>query len=101
MFQIPEFEQSEQEDSSPADRSLGPSPTGDGPPGPSKHRYIAPGLLGEAGHQQGQRASNSHHGGYPCQLPGASDTQEADSPPRQRAVNRGSTATRKPSNEME
>ncbi|XP_017532483.2 bcl2-associated agonist of cell death isoform X1 [Manis javanica] len=63
MFQIPEFEQSEQEDSNPADRGLGPSPTRDRPPGPSKHRYVAPGLLGEAGHQQGQRASSSHHGG--------------------------------------
>ncbi|KAM7226316.1 hypothetical protein CapIbe_022461 [Capra ibex] len=63
MFQIPEFEQSEQEDSSPADRGLGPSPTGDRPPGLSKHWLTAPGLLGEAGHQQGQPAGSSHHGG--------------------------------------
>ncbi|XP_036996060.2 bcl2-associated agonist of cell death isoform X2 [Artibeus jamaicensis] len=63
MFQIPEFEQSEQEDSSPADRGLGPSPTGDQPPGSSNHRCTAPGLLGEAGRQQGQPASRSHHGG--------------------------------------
>uniref|UniRef100_A0A4X1VE31 BCL2 associated agonist of cell death n=1 Tax=Sus scrofa TaxID=9823 RepID=A0A4X1VE31_PIG len=63
MFQIPEFEQSEQEDSSPADRGLGPSPTGDRPPGPSKPWRTAPGHLGEAGHQQGQPASSSHHGG--------------------------------------
>ncbi|XP_016071881.1 PREDICTED: bcl2-associated agonist of cell death [Miniopterus natalensis] len=63
MFQISEFEQSEQEDSSPADRGLGPSPTGDQHPGPSKHWSTVPGLLGEAGHQQGQPASSSHHGG--------------------------------------
>ncbi|XP_045870611.1 bcl2-associated agonist of cell death isoform X1 [Meles meles] len=63
MFQIPEFEPSEQEDSSPADRGLGPSPTGDQPPGLGKHLQTAPGLLGEAGHQQGQPASSSHHGG--------------------------------------
>ncbi|XP_035885555.1 bcl2-associated agonist of cell death isoform X1 [Phyllostomus discolor] len=63
MFQIPEFEQSEQEDSSPADRGLGPSPTGDRPPGSSNHRCRAPGLPGEAGRQQGQPASRSHHGG--------------------------------------
>ncbi|XP_021540664.1 bcl2-associated agonist of cell death isoform X1 [Neomonachus schauinslandi] len=63
MFQIPEFEPSEQEDSSPALRGLGPSPTGDRPPGPGKHRQTAPGLLGEAGHQQGQPASSNHHGG--------------------------------------
>ncbi|KAB0404118.1 hypothetical protein E2I00_008871, partial [Balaenoptera physalus] len=44
-------------------RGLGPSPTGDRPPGPSKHQQTAPGLLGEAGHQQGQPASSSHHGG--------------------------------------
>ncbi|KAM5225467.1 bcl2-associated agonist of cell death isoform 1-T3 [Hipposideros larvatus] len=63
MFQIPEFEQSEQEDSSPADRGLGPSPTGDLPSGPGKHPCTAPGLLGEAGHRQGQPTSSSHHGG--------------------------------------
>lgn len=63
MFQIAEFEQSEQEDSSPADRGLGPSPTGDQPPSLSKHWSTVPGLLGEAGHQQGQQASGSHHGG--------------------------------------
>uniref|UniRef100_A0A8D0NY84 BCL2 associated agonist of cell death n=1 Tax=Sus scrofa TaxID=9823 RepID=A0A8D0NY84_PIG len=63
MFQIPEFEQSEQEDSSPADRGLGPSPTEDRPPGPSKPWRTAPGHLGEAGHQQGQPAGSSHHGG--------------------------------------
>uniref|UniRef100_A0A8D1BJZ9 BCL2 associated agonist of cell death n=1 Tax=Sus scrofa TaxID=9823 RepID=A0A8D1BJZ9_PIG len=63
MFQIPEFEQSEQEDSSPADRGLGPSPTEDRPPGRSKPWRTAPGHLGEAGHQQGQPAGSSHHGG--------------------------------------
>uniref|UniRef100_A0A8C4MYJ3 BCL2 associated agonist of cell death n=1 Tax=Equus asinus TaxID=9793 RepID=A0A8C4MYJ3_EQUAS len=63
MFQIPEFEQSEPEDSSPADRGLGPSPTGDWPSDPVRHQRTAPGLLGEAGHQQGQPASSSHHGG--------------------------------------
>lgn len=63
MFQIPEFEQSEQEDSSPAERGLGPSPTGDQPPGLNKHWSTIPGSLGEAGHQQGQPASSSHHGG--------------------------------------
>ncbi|XP_004437605.1 PREDICTED: bcl2-associated agonist of cell death [Ceratotherium simum simum] len=63
MFQIAEFEQSEQEDSSPADRGLGPSPTGDRPSGLVRHQRTAPGLLGEAGHQQEQSASSSHHGG--------------------------------------
>uniref|UniRef100_A0ABI8ANX2 BCL2 associated agonist of cell death n=2 Tax=Felis catus TaxID=9685 RepID=A0ABI8ANX2_FELCA len=63
MFQIPEFEPSEQEDSSPTDRGLGPSPTGDRPRGPGKHQRTTPGLLGEAGHQQGQPASSNHHGG--------------------------------------
>ncbi|XP_052569731.1 bcl2-associated agonist of cell death isoform X2 [Peromyscus californicus insignis] len=58
MFQIPEFEPSEQEDSSTADRGLGPSLTGD-QPGP----YLAPGLLGNIRHQQGQAANSSHHGG--------------------------------------
>lgn len=63
MFQIPEFEPSEQEDSSPTDRGLGPSPTGDQPPGLGKHQRTAPGLLGEAGPQQGQSASSNRHGG--------------------------------------
>ncbi|KAL6045856.1 hypothetical protein STEG23_024360 [Scotinomys teguina] len=58
MFQIPEFEPSEQEDSSTVDRGLGPSLPGD-QPGP----YLAPGLLGNVGHQQGQAANSSHHGG--------------------------------------
>lgn len=72
MFQIPEFEPSEQEDSSPADRGLGPSPTGDQPPGPGKHRQTAPGLLGEAAQPQGQPASSNHHGGrYPPPQPPA------------------------------
>ncbi|XP_054426937.1 bcl2-associated agonist of cell death [Pteronotus mesoamericanus] len=61
MFQIPDSEQSEQEDSSPEDRGLGPSPTGDQPPGLSKHPCSA--LLGVAGHHQDQPASSSHHGG--------------------------------------
>ncbi|XP_062949476.1 bcl2-associated agonist of cell death [Cynocephalus volans] len=63
MFQIPEFEPSEQEDSSSADRGLGPSPAGDRPPGPGKRRCPAPGLLGDASHQQGQATSSTHHGG--------------------------------------
>lgn len=63
MFQIPEFEQSEQEDSSPAERGLGPSPSGEQPPGLNKHWGTVAGLLGEADHQQGQPASSSHHGG--------------------------------------
>lgn len=63
MFQIPEFEQSEQEDCRAADRGLGPSLTGDQPPGFSKYRCSASGHLGEAGHQQGQPTSSSHHGG--------------------------------------
>uniref|UniRef100_A0A8C8TT44 BCL2-associated agonist of cell death n=1 Tax=Peromyscus maniculatus bairdii TaxID=230844 RepID=A0A8C8TT44_PERMB len=58
MFQIPEFEPSEQEDSSTADRGLGPSFTGD-----QRGPYLAPGLLGNIGHQQGQAANSSHHGG--------------------------------------
>ncbi|KAB1251293.1 Bcl2-associated agonist of cell death [Camelus dromedarius] len=62
MFQIPEFEQSEQEESSPADRGLGPNPTGDRAPGPGKHCRTATGLLGEAGHQQGQPANSNYHG---------------------------------------
>ncbi|XP_006216713.1 bcl2-associated agonist of cell death isoform X3 [Vicugna pacos] len=63
MFQIPEFEQSEQEESSPADRGLGPNPIGDRAPGPGKHCRTATGLLGEAGHQQGQSANSNYHGG--------------------------------------
>ncbi|XP_053416631.1 bcl2-associated agonist of cell death [Nycticebus coucang] len=63
MFQIPEFEPSEQEDSSSSDRGLGPSPSGDRPSGPSKHRCTSPSLLADASHQQGQTASSSHHGG--------------------------------------
>ncbi|XP_006230959.1 bcl2-associated agonist of cell death isoform X3 [Rattus norvegicus] len=59
MFQIPEFEPSEQEDASTTDRGLGPSLTED-QPGP----YLAPGLLGSIVQQQpGQAANNSHHGG--------------------------------------
>uniref|UniRef100_A0A8C0AME3 Uncharacterized protein n=1 Tax=Bos mutus grunniens TaxID=30521 RepID=A0A8C0AME3_BOSMU len=54
MFQIPEFEQSEQEDSSPADRGLGPSPTGQAP-GLSKHWLTAPGLLGKLVTSRGSR----------------------------------------------
>ncbi|XP_016041717.1 bcl2-associated agonist of cell death isoform X2 [Erinaceus europaeus] len=60
MFQIPEFEPSEQEDPSPAERGLGPSPTG---PGLGSHPRTAPDLQGEAGHQQWQPAGSSHHGG--------------------------------------
>ncbi|XP_004479921.1 bcl2-associated agonist of cell death [Dasypus novemcinctus] len=60
MFQIPEFER---EDSSPADRGLGPTPAGDQHPGLHKHDHTAPGLLGDNGHQQGQPARSSHHGG--------------------------------------
>ncbi|XP_045412146.1 bcl2-associated agonist of cell death [Eulemur rufifrons] len=63
MFQIPEFEPSEQEDSSSTDRGLGPSPSGDRPPGPGKHPCSAPSFLRDASHQQGQPSSSSHHGG--------------------------------------
>ncbi|PNJ38089.1 BAD isoform 4 [Pongo abelii] len=63
MFQIPEFEPSEQEDSSSAERGLGPSPAGDRPSGSSKHHRQAPGLLRDASHQQEQPTSSSHHGG--------------------------------------
>ncbi|KAI2560684.1 BCL2 associated agonist of cell death [Homo sapiens] len=62
MFQIPEFEPSEQEDSSSAERGLGPSPAGDGPSGSGKHHRQAPGLLWDASHQQEQPTSSSHHG---------------------------------------
>ncbi|XP_055987709.1 bcl2-associated agonist of cell death [Sorex fumeus] len=60
MFQIPEFEHSEQEDSSPADRGLCPGPTG---ARLGNHRSTAPELLWEAGHQHEQPAGSSHHGG--------------------------------------
>uniref|UniRef100_A0A2K5E6A9 BCL2 associated agonist of cell death n=1 Tax=Aotus nancymaae TaxID=37293 RepID=A0A2K5E6A9_AOTNA len=63
MFQIPEFEPSEQEDSSSAERGLSPSTAGDRPPGSGKHPRQAPGLPGDASHQQGQPTSSSHHGG--------------------------------------
>ncbi|XP_042637471.1 bcl2-associated agonist of cell death [Orycteropus afer afer] len=64
MFQIPEFEQSDREDSSPADRGLGPSTEGDRPSGPSSRHSTAPGPLGDAIHKQTQpTSSSSHHGG--------------------------------------
>ncbi|XP_025212801.1 bcl2-associated agonist of cell death isoform X1 [Theropithecus gelada] len=63
MFQIPEFEPSEQEDSSSAERGLGPSPAGDKPSDSGKHHRQAPGLLWDASHQQEQPTSSSHHGG--------------------------------------
>ncbi|KAM9221702.1 bcl2-associated agonist of cell death isoform 1-T3 [Dugong dugon] len=63
MFQIPEFEQSDREDSSPADRGLGPSPERGRPSGPRNRHHVAPGPLGDASHQQGQPTSSSHHGG--------------------------------------
>uniref|UniRef100_A0A2K6E7I4 BCL2 associated agonist of cell death n=1 Tax=Macaca nemestrina TaxID=9545 RepID=A0A2K6E7I4_MACNE len=63
MFQIPEFEPSEQEDSSSAERGLGPSPAGDRPSDSGKHHRQAPGLLWDASHQQEQPTSSSHHGG--------------------------------------
>ncbi|XP_066107988.1 bcl2-associated agonist of cell death [Saccopteryx bilineata] len=97
MFQIPEFEQSEQEDSSPADRGLGPSPTGDQRPGPSEHQRTTSGLLGEAGHQQGQPTSSSHRGGagsveprsrhssYPAGAEDDDETEEEPSPFRGRS----------------
>ncbi|KAL1787652.1 bcl2-associated agonist of cell death isoform X2 [Sigmodon hispidus] len=69
MFQIPEFEPSEQEDSSTAGRGLGPSLTGD-QSGPC----LAPALLGSIGHQQGQAANSSHHGGA-----GATETRSRHS----------------------
>uniref|UniRef100_A0A2K5M0C1 BCL2 associated agonist of cell death n=1 Tax=Cercocebus atys TaxID=9531 RepID=A0A2K5M0C1_CERAT len=63
MFQIPEFEPSEQEDSSSAERGLGPSLAGDRPSDCGKHHRQAPGLLWDASHQQEQPTSSSHHGG--------------------------------------
>ncbi|XP_028626983.1 bcl2-associated agonist of cell death isoform X2 [Grammomys surdaster] len=69
MFQIPEFEPSEQEDASTTDRGLGPSLT-EGQPGP----YLAPGLLGSIVHQQRRAPSNSHHGGA-----GATETRSRHS----------------------
>ncbi|XP_007992228.2 bcl2-associated agonist of cell death isoform X2 [Chlorocebus sabaeus] len=63
MFQIPEFEPSEQEDSSSAERGLGPSPAGNRPSDSGKHHHQAPGLLWDASHQQEQPTSSSHHGG--------------------------------------
>ncbi|XP_004713564.1 bcl2-associated agonist of cell death [Echinops telfairi] len=63
MFQIPEFEKSDQEDVSSADRGLDPSIGGDWPSGPSKRHCTAPGPLGDAGHQPGQPTRSDHHGG--------------------------------------
>ncbi|XP_006901558.1 PREDICTED: bcl2 antagonist of cell death [Elephantulus edwardii] len=63
MFQIPEFEQSDQEDSSPAHRGLGPSTEEERVSVPSKRYRTAPGPPGDAGHPQGQSASRGHHGG--------------------------------------
>nr|XP_045008705.1 bcl2-associated agonist of cell death isoform X2 [Jaculus jaculus] len=54
MFQIPEFEPSEQEESSFSERGLGPSPTG-----PRQ----APGLLGDISYRQRPQPSNSSHYG--------------------------------------
>lgn len=60
MFQIPEFEHSEQEEDS--------SSAYKGPPGPSPagallaQRRTAPDLPGDAGHQSGQQTSGSHYG---------------------------------------
>ncbi|XP_037694093.1 bcl2-associated agonist of cell death [Choloepus didactylus] len=60
MFQIPEFER---EDCSPAERGLGPKPTGDQPPGLHRHHHTAAGRLGDVCHQEGQPATCSPHGG--------------------------------------
>ncbi|XP_076971973.1 bcl2-associated agonist of cell death [Tamandua tetradactyla] len=60
MFQIPEFER---EDSSLADRDLGPRASGDQPSGLCKHHHTVPGLLGDDSGHQGQPAGSSHHGG--------------------------------------
>lgn len=77
MFQIPEFVPSEQEDSSSAERGLGPSPAGDRP-GPCKNQpsgcRLAPGLPGDTSHQQGQATSSSNHGGA-----GATETRSRHS----------------------
>ncbi|XP_021120335.1 bcl2-associated agonist of cell death isoform X1 [Heterocephalus glaber] len=69
MFQIPEFEPSEQEDSSSEERALGPTPTGDrlGPSSPG-------GFLGDISHQQRQLISSRHHGGT-----GATETRSRHS----------------------
>ncbi|XP_074257735.1 bcl2-associated agonist of cell death isoform X1 [Saimiri boliviensis] len=97
MFQIPEFEPSEQEDSSSAERGLSPSTAGDSPPGSGKHRRQAPGLPGDASHQQGQPTSSSHHGGagavetrsrhssYPAGTEGDEGMEEEPSPFRGRS----------------
>ncbi|XP_049635882.1 bcl2-associated agonist of cell death [Suncus etruscus] len=71
MFQIQEFEQSEQEDSGPADRGFCPSPTG---ARLGNHPSTAPDLRWEAGHQQGQLAGSSQHGGA-----GAAETRSRHS----------------------
>ncbi|KAG3284777.1 BCL2 associated agonist of cell death, transcript variant X1 [Ictidomys tridecemlineatus] len=77
MFQIPEFEPSEQEDSSSAEGGLGPSPAGDRP-GPYKNQPpgcgLAPGLPRDTGHQQWQATSSSNHGGA-----GATETRSRHS----------------------
>lgn len=59
MFQIPEFEPSEQEDSSSEERGLRPIPTGDRlGTGPAR------GLLGDSSHRHWQLSStSSYHGG--------------------------------------
>uniref|UniRef100_A0A287CT05 BCL2 associated agonist of cell death n=1 Tax=Ictidomys tridecemlineatus TaxID=43179 RepID=A0A287CT05_ICTTR len=69
MFQIPEFEPSEQEDSSSAEGGLGPSPAGDRP-----GCGLAPGLPRDTGHQQWQATSSSNHGGA-----GATETRSRHS----------------------
>ncbi|KAI2560690.1 BAD isoform 3 [Pan troglodytes] len=79
MFQIPEFEPSEQEDSSSAERGLGPSPAGDGPSGSGKHHRQAPGLLWDASHQQEQPTSSSHHGGRTSYSP-SWESEDSENP---------------------
>ncbi|XP_049748319.1 bcl2-associated agonist of cell death [Elephas maximus indicus] len=98
MFQIPEFEQSDREDSTPADRALGPSPEGYWPSGPSDRHRVAPGFLRDASHQQGQPTSSGHLGGaaavetrsrhssYPAGSDEAEGLEEDPSPFRGRSL---------------
>ncbi|XP_023559713.1 bcl2-associated agonist of cell death isoform X2 [Octodon degus] len=58
MFQIPEFEPSEQEDSSSEERGQGPSPTGD----QLGHSKTLLSFLRDASHQQRQLSRSSYHG---------------------------------------
>uniref|UniRef100_A0A2K5E6K7 BCL2 associated agonist of cell death n=1 Tax=Aotus nancymaae TaxID=37293 RepID=A0A2K5E6K7_AOTNA len=97
MFQIPEFEPSEQEDSSSAERGLSPSTAGDRPPGSGKHPRQAPGLPGDASHQQGQPTSSSHHGGEYSTCASASSSEN----PSARMLSKASAGMSAPATDSE